>query len=101
MLKCGVLDKIVPLIGYAERFKDTFDKIDFLFIDGDHSIEGCKADYINFSDKVKIGGFLAFHDYYPDRNELGSTWVINNLVQESKTFQFYKQFDSLWIAKRI
>ena len=101
MLNNGVMENIVPLIGYSFKFKDTFDSIDFLFIDGDHSIDGCKADYLNFASKIKLGGYLAFHDYDPNREELGPTWVVHNLVLKSKDFKFHKQFDSLWVAKRI
>jgi len=36
--------------------------VDVLFIDGDHSYEGVKADYENFYDLVRPGGFIIFHD---------------------------------------
>ncbi len=39
-----------------------FVPFDFLFIDGDHSYEGVKADYENYSPMVKPGGMVAFHD---------------------------------------
>jgi len=37
-------------------------KIDFLFIDGDHTYEGVKADYELYSPLVRPGGLIAFHD---------------------------------------
>jgi predicted O-methyltransferase YrrM len=37
-------------------------KIDFLFIDGDHTYEGVKKDYDLYSNFVKDGGLIAFHD---------------------------------------
>lgn len=37
-------------------------EIDFLFIDGDHSYEGVKADYERYSPLVKVGGLVGFHD---------------------------------------
>jgi len=37
--------------------------IDLLFIDGDHSYEGVKADIQNYLFKVKEGGKIVFHDY--------------------------------------
>jgi predicted O-methyltransferase YrrM len=89
---------IVVKKGYSEQFANDFDFIDFLFIDGDHSIAGCKKDYQLYAGKVRKGGFIAFHDYYPDRPELGPTYVINELVKKSDEFVFYKQLDSLWIA---
>lgn len=37
-------------------------KIDYLFIDGDHSYEGVKADYVRYKDLVRSGGKIGFHD---------------------------------------
>lgn len=38
------------------------DDIDMLFIDGDHTFEGVKADYELYSPLVRPGGMVAFHD---------------------------------------
>ena len=37
-------------------------KLDFLFIDGDHTYEGVKRDFNMYSKLVKKGGIIAFHD---------------------------------------
>lgn len=37
-------------------------KIDFLFIDGDHTYEGVKKDFEMYSPLVKKNGIIAFHD---------------------------------------
>jgi predicted O-methyltransferase YrrM len=37
-------------------------KIDFLFIDGDHTYEGVKKDFKMYSPLVKDGRIIAFHD---------------------------------------
>tara|TARA_Y100000593_G_scaffold89252_1_gene173127 strand:+ start:544 stop:1155 length:612 start_codon:yes stop_codon:yes gene_type:complete len=48
---------------------ETFDLI---FIDGDHSYEGCKADLENWWPKVKPGQILCGHDYcFPENNPNG------------------------------
>ena len=72
-----------------------------MFIDGDHSIEGCKSDFDLYSPKIVPGGFIAFHDYYKNRDELGPTYVVKNIVLKSDHFKFFKQYDSLWIAKKV
>lgn len=36
---------------------------DMIFIDGDHSYEGCKADIQSWIPNLKAGGVLAIHDY--------------------------------------
>lgn len=38
------------------------EKLDFLFIDGDHSAEGVEMDYEMYKDFVRTGGIIAFHD---------------------------------------
>ena len=37
-------------------------KVDFLFIDGDHTYDGVKADFEMYSGLVRPGGLIAFHD---------------------------------------
>jgi hypothetical protein len=36
---------------------------DFLFIDGDHSVAGVRADFRNYQSLVRSGGIIAFDDY--------------------------------------
>jgi predicted O-methyltransferase YrrM len=47
----------------AFRFKT----IDFLFIDGDHSLFGVMNDYVRYAPLVRKGGIIVFHDINPDR----------------------------------
>ena len=64
-LEYGVHDKIVSYV-----VEDDADKavllsnidFDFAFLDGDHSVEGVKADF----DMVKRCGRVLFHDYYEE-----------------------------------
>jgi predicted O-methyltransferase YrrM len=48
-------------------------KVDFLFIDGDHCYEGVKRDYEQYSALVRTGGIIAFHDIFvsPGALDLG------------------------------
>jgi len=41
-------------------------RLDCLFIDGDHSLAGVTADFVNYSALVRAGGTVAFHDILPD-----------------------------------
>ena len=40
----------------------SLEKLDFLFIDGDHSYDGVKQDYEMYEQFVRTGGIIAFHD---------------------------------------
>ena len=40
---------------------------DVLFIDGDHTYDGAKADFLDYRGLVRPGGLIAFHDIVPDQ----------------------------------
>jgi predicted O-methyltransferase YrrM len=42
--------------------------IDVLFIDGDHSYEGCRMDFINYGPMVRNKGLIVFDDYTQENN---------------------------------
>ena len=43
--------------------------LDLLFIDGDHSYEGVREDFYSYSDLVRGGGIVAFHDIAEHTNQ--------------------------------
>lgn len=47
-------------------------EIDFLFIDGDHSLAGVRSDFKSYSSFVRQGGVIAFHDILPHHPDAGS-----------------------------
>ena len=96
----GVLNVVETWKRYSKDFVGEVPEIDVLFIDGDHSIEGCKFDYKNYAPHVKSGGLIAFHDYRPSREGLGPTWVVENLLTSSDQIRFIGCFDSLWVGQR-
>lgn len=63
-----------------EAAKDIPDgTLDFVFIDADHSYEGCKADIEAWRPKVKAGGFISGHDY---ENTDFPCWGVKKAVTE-------------------
>ncbi len=50
------------------------DKLDVLLIDGDHSYDGVRADFLNYKGLVRQGGLIVIHDIVPDfRTRFGIT----------------------------
>jgi cephalosporin hydroxylase len=49
-------------------------KCDFLFIDGNHSLEYIKSDFENYSKHVRSGGFVGFHDISFPGHDVGVFW---------------------------
>ncbi|MCE9587135.1 MAG: class I SAM-dependent methyltransferase [Verrucomicrobia bacterium] len=101
MANLGVIDKIEILHGYSKDFVNNFKKINLLFIDGDHSIEGCRLDFEYFDKFIVKGGYILFHDYYANRVELGPTWVIKNIINKKKEYKFLHLSKSLWIGIKV
>jgi uncharacterized Rossmann fold enzyme len=59
----------------------TPERYDFVFLDGDHSYEGCKADIEAWASKVKPGGWLGGHDYgNPDWPKFGVKRAVDEYV---------------------
>ena len=58
---------IVPIRGYSTevlaRVKEHTQALDVLFIDGDHSYEGVKADWDAYKDFLSAGSIVIFHDW--------------------------------------
>lgn len=67
-------------------------KVDFLFIDGDHSEAGVAADYHGYRDLVRPGGIIAFHDIVEKQISPNSRvyhfW--NRLRQDADTEEYVK-----------
>jgi predicted O-methyltransferase YrrM len=59
-------DKIMRVKGFSQNVVDEVrkitNKIDFLFIDGDHSYDSCKKDWDKYSPLLKNGSIVIFHD---------------------------------------
>ena len=90
------------------HLRETFDtvvrvlggkKIDFLFIDGDHTYDGVKADFEDYSPLVRQGGLIAFHDIKPNPNmpecqvhvfwqEIKQAFKHYEFIDQSRTVQY-------------
>ena len=67
------------------------EKLDVLFIDGDHSLAGVSKDYAMYGSLVRKGGIIGFHDIVPDyRTRFGK--VTDSYVGEVP--QFWKMLKS-------
>jgi predicted O-methyltransferase YrrM len=99
--RSNLFKKIKVCKGYSAEFVDLDVQFSLIFIDGDHSIEGCEFDFLNFNEKLLKSGYLVFHDYYPERLQLGPTHVINKHILNNKNWQAVNIIDSLFIARKI
>ena len=68
-------------------------QVDLLFIDGDHSYEGCSNDVINYVPRVlRPGGYFILHDYYGWYDERGrNNSPIKRVVDEIAVMKVFEQ----------
>jgi len=71
------------------------EKVDFLFIDGDHTYEGVKQDFGMYKHLVKSGGLIAFHDIleHPDMENCNVDKFWNEIKDEYETKEIYEEKD--------
>ncbi len=83
--------------------------IDLLFIDGDHSREGCLEDIYGFFPYVRLGGLIAVHDYDKASLELSAEEAyqkdipsVTNAVDESlpRIAEYYGRVDSTIVYRK-
>ena len=81
---------IHPVRGFStdvtDKIKSETNRIDLLFIDGDHSYEGAKADWVAYKEFLAPGSTVVFHD-------IGWATGVQKVVEEVKPF--FKSFDGL------
>ena len=98
-------DSRIHLLTADSRKEETVEKVkellggkllDFLYIDGEHSIEVATSDYDLYSPLVKENGIIAFHDATKNSNVRKATENTCKVfdLRESKKVKYICQFDS-------
>lgn len=73
-------------------------KLDVLFIDGDHSYKGVKEDFRNYHQLVRENGLIVFHDIIPDH---GQKYGIETNRNTGGVPKFYSEISSHFPSKEI
>ena len=76
------------------------EKLDFIFIDGDHTYEGVKKDYEMYYTLMKKGGIIGFHDLVDKKFGVYKLWnQIKNNRKQRKIIDYGSQLGIglLWV----
>jgi predicted O-methyltransferase YrrM len=100
--KAGLEDNVVPMVtqsGVAARNWAT--PLGLVFIDGGHSYQTALSDYYCWSPHLLPGGFLVFHDIYPDPAKGGQApFEVYKLALESGNYRELPMVNSLGILRK-
>lgn len=63
-------------------------KIDFLFIDGDHTPRGARSDFLKFNEHLSTGGYILLHDVFPEYcGWEGPAFVIDKYIRKNHCYE--------------
>lgn len=79
----------------VKKFTDNY--FDFVYIDADHSYDGCYSDITNWYPKVKPGKFLVGHDY---RRRYGVFEAVNKFVRDNNLELIFLQPSTWAVIKK-
>ena len=93
---------ILPIVNSSElASKEIQNNIDLVFIDGSHTFESARKDYVSWKNKIRIGGILAIHDVYDSEVEGGQAPREIYEKALSENFKLLKRVNSLVALLRI
>lgn len=93
---------VVPIIGRSEVVGSAWTtKLGLVFIDGSHAYESVLKDYQIWSKHVLPGGYLAFHDIFPDPAQGGQApYLVYQQAVASGEYNVLPLFKSLGVLEK-
>lgn len=79
------------IVGDTMKSANLFAKVDYVFIDADHSYEGVCADITAWWPKIPLGGFMGGHDLPFD--------PVRKAVEDN--FVNYQVIDDCWLVRKV
>lgn len=104
--RSGLRERVRLVEKYSYEAADCITgQFDFVFVDGDHSLQGISRDWADWSKRVSPGGVLALHDTHavasnPDVAGLGSVEYFDSQIRHDGRFEIVEQVDSLSVLVR-
>jgi cephalosporin hydroxylase len=87
---------------YVEKILEGH-KLDFLFIDGDHTYEGVKKDFEMYFPLVRKGGIIAFHDIMEHSPETGCevSMFWDEIKHSYSSLEIVKDWNQKWAGRGV
>jgi len=99
----GLLDWVIPILGESARVARNWTNggLSLIFIDGGHSDDDVTSDYELWSPHIIPGGYLCFHDVYPDPAVGGQApYRVFEQARMLEKWRFAGLFGSLGVLER-
>ena len=94
--KFNLQDHIEPMVMTSvDASVNVPDNLDLIFIDGSHTFESARNDYLYWKPKLRSGGVLAIHDVYDSEEEGGQAPKEIYLKALAEGFKLKERINSL------
>ena len=92
--KFNLNKRIAVYVTTTEKFRNKFPnkRWEYIYIDGDHSYAGVKADFRRFWPLLTKDGIFSFHDIHVDKKE-GTKYGVKKFWKELKVRKKYKMLE--------
>ena len=93
---------VIPIIGRAEVIGHAWNTpLGLIFIDGSHAYESVLNDYQIWAKHIISGGYLIFHDIFPDPSQGGQApYLVYQKAVSSGEYDVQPLFKSVGVLKR-
>lgn len=93
---------VVPIIGRSETVGSAWSTpLGLVFVDGSHAYESVLNDYQIWAKHILPGGYLVFHDIFPDPSQGGQApYLVYQKAVETSLYDVQPLFKSLGVLKR-
>jgi len=93
---------VIPIIGCSELVGRAWQTpLSLVFIDGSHAYQSVFIDYQTWSKHVLPGGYLVFHDIFPDPAQGGQApYQVYQMAAASGLYEVLPMYKTLGILKR-
>ena len=94
---------VVPVVGRSEVIGRAWNtQLSLIFIDGSHAYESVLNDYQIWAKHILSGGYLVFHDIFPDPAQGGQApYLVYQKAVTSELYDVQPLFKSLGVLKRL
>lgn len=94
---------VLPVIGRSEIVGRSWKTpLGLLFIDGSHAYESALNDYQTWAKHIVPGGYLVFHDIFPNPADGGQApYLVYQQAADSGQYEVLPLFKSLGVLRRL
>jgi MMP 1-O-methyltransferase len=103
LAEAGLEDTVVPMVCRSKTAARKWaTPLSLVFIDGGHAYDTAFTDYSAWAGHVMPGGYLLFHDIFPDPSQGGQApYMVYQVAAASGLFRELPMVKSLGVLKRL